>query len=634
MPNPADLAERLKAAACVLVVEGGSDVAAALELGLCAVGRPSSAAGVDDLAELLVGRPVLVLGERDEKPDGRHPGKAGAVSIARGLSERWGKPVSWALPLDGAKDLRQWLTMLKSGSLSGFSGLKPSAAGARMLGDLLKQSETIDASACTDESAEPALGVWKPFPTDLLPKQLRRFVLSVSTATGVDAGFPALAGLVALGGCVGGRAVLEIQRGGFRVPAVLWGAVIGRSGTGKSPGTKPAFVPLLERERQYITEQAEAESEHAKRLMRYQVDLSSWKKDGACGDPPLEPEAPKRRRGIVQDCTVEALGQVLAENPGGVLLYDDELSGFVGRLNKYSGGKSDEQFFLSAYDCSPIIVDRKGRSGPLHITGAGLSIFGTIQPGVLSRAFGDEQRQSGFLQRFLFCNPPAKARKWSDEGIDSEAEAGFRMLVDALGDISMLGDEAEGFSPRVFRLSDEARPAFRAFDETMTERAVVDCDEQLGGVFSKACGTAGRLALVLHLAEHAQTGGRSGVGFPAVVELATAERAIALAGWFCDEAERVYRLFSESEAQRLERETLAWIESRGGSVSVRDLVRSRRVADAEQAERLLRDLSKKGHGVMRTEAASGGASGGRPSLRFVLGVTSGGGSGGVTVADI
>ena len=63
----------------VLCVEGASDVAACAALGLTAVGRPSNRAGADDLADLLDGRDVLVVGERDGglAGQGRREGRCG-----------------------------------------------------------------------------------------------------------------------------------------------------------------------------------------------------------------------------------------------------------------------------------------------------------------------------------------------------------------------------------------------------------------------------------------------------------------------------------------------------------------------------------------------------------------------------
>lgn len=97
----------------VYLVEGGSDTAACMTMGLSAMGRPSNLGGVDDLAELLrphEDREIVVLGERDFKADtNRWPGRDGAISIAKQLAEQLNRSIGWALPPEGFKDVREYL---------------------------------------------------------------------------------------------------------------------------------------------------------------------------------------------------------------------------------------------------------------------------------------------------------------------------------------------------------------------------------------------------------------------------------------------------------------------------------------------------------------------------------------------
>lgn len=112
----------------ILLPEGASDVAALMTLGLNAVGRPSNTAGADFLVELLRSipkdRPVVMLAEHDRKPSGNlkpthradcegcsqcWPGRYGAIETAKKLSAALDRPIQWAFPPDGAKDVREWL---------------------------------------------------------------------------------------------------------------------------------------------------------------------------------------------------------------------------------------------------------------------------------------------------------------------------------------------------------------------------------------------------------------------------------------------------------------------------------------------------------------------------------------------
>jgi len=115
----------------IFIVEGMSDTAAGLMLGLCVVGRPNNIGGIVHLRGLLQevepGRRIVVLVERDKKRHeelkepgkSRHhpkcrgcsqcwPGEYGAKTVAAKLREQLRRRVEWwALP-DKAKDLRAW----------------------------------------------------------------------------------------------------------------------------------------------------------------------------------------------------------------------------------------------------------------------------------------------------------------------------------------------------------------------------------------------------------------------------------------------------------------------------------------------------------------------------------------------
>lgn len=95
----------------VFVVEGGSDTAALLSLGVNVIGKPSNLGGVGQIVALArtISRYMrfIVIGENDQKPDGAWPGKQGAVATAERLTEELKRKAEWVLP--PAKDVRAWL---------------------------------------------------------------------------------------------------------------------------------------------------------------------------------------------------------------------------------------------------------------------------------------------------------------------------------------------------------------------------------------------------------------------------------------------------------------------------------------------------------------------------------------------
>jgi hypothetical protein len=94
----------------VLVVEGMTDTATAMDLGFDAVGRPSDLACMDFLCKLLPGRTVIVVGENDKKPDGKHPGRVGAETTYGALIRAGVGDVRIVMPPEHIKDLRVWRT--------------------------------------------------------------------------------------------------------------------------------------------------------------------------------------------------------------------------------------------------------------------------------------------------------------------------------------------------------------------------------------------------------------------------------------------------------------------------------------------------------------------------------------------
>lgn len=92
----------------VVVVEGGSDTAAVMSLGVVAVGRPSARGGLEYLATLCRGRDVVIIGENDQKKDGSWPGKFGAEKAATAL-DGIAKTVRIVFPPADRKDVRTWI---------------------------------------------------------------------------------------------------------------------------------------------------------------------------------------------------------------------------------------------------------------------------------------------------------------------------------------------------------------------------------------------------------------------------------------------------------------------------------------------------------------------------------------------
>ena len=112
----------------ILIVEGESDTAAAITMGLPVIGRPSVGGGCIQIAEMLKDishdRPIVVVGEWDEKEKNGKilwPGKYAAQKFATNLANKLHREILWSLPWgDGeAKDTRSILqTKPQSGRIT------------------------------------------------------------------------------------------------------------------------------------------------------------------------------------------------------------------------------------------------------------------------------------------------------------------------------------------------------------------------------------------------------------------------------------------------------------------------------------------------------------------------------------
>lgn len=95
------------------VVEGPTDTAACLSLGLRAIGRPSCSSGVDMTVAFLTGKSVVIVSNYDQvkfRNDGSafQPGQDGSTVLADALLGR-AREVRVIYPVGGHKDMRSWV---------------------------------------------------------------------------------------------------------------------------------------------------------------------------------------------------------------------------------------------------------------------------------------------------------------------------------------------------------------------------------------------------------------------------------------------------------------------------------------------------------------------------------------------
>ena len=173
----------------------------------------------------------------------------------------------------------------------------------------------------------------------------------------------------------------------------LWGAVVGLPGVLlKTPAIKEP-LDLLERleieaKERYEGDRSEYEAgcliaDERKKLRRDDVRQALKDQKDATElalEAIYEPAGPVRRRYIVNDTTVEKLGETLAENPNGVLVFRDELTGLLKSLDK-DGQEGAKAFYLEAWNGTGRMTYDRITRGTIDVEAMCVSILGGIQPG-------------------------------------------------------------------------------------------------------------------------------------------------------------------------------------------------------------------------------------------------------------
>ncbi|HET6725855.1 MAG TPA: DUF3987 domain-containing protein, partial [Gammaproteobacteria bacterium] len=206
------------------------------------------------------------------------------------------------------------------------------------------------------------------------------------------------------------------------------------------------------------------------------------------------PDRPPQHRVIVSDVTTEKLGELLVDNPRGMLYYVDELTLWFGSHDAYSKGAGgrDRGYALQAYDGGPTDMDRIGR-GTVSIPNFSYSLMGTTQPDKI-KAMLSKMTDDGLMQRFCTIETPARSRPGLEDRVpDPATVAAYEDTIRGLWALK----PAQGRT--VVTFSPEADAIRREFFGWVNRVASTDgLPAMLRGHLSKWEGLWPRLCLVYH----------------------------------------------------------------------------------------------------------------------------------------
>jgi len=364
------------------------------------------------------------------------------------------------------------------------------------------------------------------FEPALLPDALRGWCVDAAEGLGVPLDFLAVPAIVACAAAIGRVvAVRPKVQDRWIERAILWGAVIGRPSAGKSPALAPARRMLARLEaqerkaheahvRELLAEQivGVASAANAKALVR--KALADGDADGAKklakDAAKAAPQTPPEPRIVVSDSTIEKLGELLNENPRGLLMVRDELTGWLASLDR-EGHESDRAFWLECWNgTGPFVTDRIGR-GTIRIDACAVSLLGGIQPGKLAEyvrgAVKGGLSDDGLMQRFQLAVYPDLPSSWTyrDRAPSAADELRAWRTFERMRSItaaSVGATVAEGFDLPWLPLADDARALWIEWQGELMPRLRSGAEPaHMESHLAKFPALACRLALVLHLVD-------------------------------------------------------------------------------------------------------------------------------------
>jgi hypothetical protein len=412
----------------------------------------------------------------------------------------------------------------------------------------------------------------------LLPDGLRDFVVDEAYRMCCPIEYVAAATLSITSSVIGANCAIRPKRcDDWLVTANTWGANIGVPSDMKSPAMKAASKPLGG----LITRAA---SMHAEAIAEAKVDKSVDKMVGDAKKKAIEKkikdllkndvvdfaelgklkeelkahqtstsededeEEPAVRRYKTNDPSVEKVGELLRDNPGGLLYMRDELVGMIASWDK-QGREGDREFYLEAWNGThDFDTDRIGR-GSIFIPNVCLTIFDGMTADKLTAYLmlaSDALGNDGLLQRFqLLVYPDPIEWEYRDRKPNRRARERVDHIYERLADFDALAWGASlaghGIKFPYYFYDDAAQEVWIAWTTALHQKVKAESNPLIAQHLTKFDKLFPALALIFHMVELALDPGR----LPEISKT-NARRAEAWCDFLEAHARRCYGLLADS----------------------------------------------------------------------------------------
>lgn len=340
------------------------------------------------------------------------------------------------------------------------------------------------------------------FPLEVFPDAIQELIHSAKNTNGFDKDYFS-AGILSVCATAIGNSV-HLNNGSYKSKSILWLSIIGSRGTGKTHPLSFAKKPIEDKDDQTYIE--------------YQSLMQEYEEK----EKDTRGKKPKYAKFILKDFTPEKLAESLQFNEKGVLIFQDELMGWINSFDKYKKG-NDQQLYLELYNGNELTVDRVTKE-PIRIPQTNVNILGGMQPEIVKQLAGNNRSEDGFLDRFLFVYPEnLEPNLFTGLDISETHKENYKKLINNLLETPQQTIKTDASNIEIFK-EWQHKKAKECFNDTL-ERSIQ----------AKMETYVWRLALIIEMIQQAVAG-----SFTISLQNESLEKAIRLVEYFRLNALRVH----------------------------------------------------------------------------------------------
>lgn len=358
---------------------------------------------------------------------------------------------------------------------------------------------------------------------ELIPVGIREFCLDVATRLNVPVAYPAAAVVTVIGSIIGRScAVRPKMFDPWKPLPNLWCALIAPSSIGKSPILEAALKPVYDLES--ACKKAAQDDYATREILGTKLNAVKSKVQADFKASPNQPSSSEAafkeilenfnksatvKRYIVNDATDPSLCDELAKNPRGLLQVRDELTGFLGKLEKEHYSPA---LYLELWNGNARISQDRRTSPSTRVEAGCLSILGGIQPAKLLGYVREAYRNGasdGFLPRFQLAIWADDFGDWkfTDLPPNREALRNYSELIKKIDELTEqdfrdYGAKATQDDEHPIPFFAMSTEAFELFKEYQTTTMAKTKRDNFGQPEDEFLGKMGRLFAALALIFH------------------------------------------------------------------------------------------------------------------------------------